>query len=379
MEIRKRGIEAYRRIQKAESRPGGDPGTVDSSGTGFPRRGREPEARETPGKLSQEKLDKIARFLILVGKEQAAEVLKHLDPSLVEAVATRIANIPTISPKEAEGILEEFRSVREVVKSPRGGKDVAKSILEAALGKERAGQILSRIEESERRPFSFLQDLTPRQIKYLLQKESPAIVSAILSYLEPAKISGVLTLLPPEVRVSVVKYMARPRKLDKEILLRVEEALRKRLHELGDTEVPEVDGVEVLAEILKHAPLEEEEKILKALKDQSPELVGKLEERLLTLDILEQIPDRELAGILRKFDDTEIALLLKGKPEEVKARIMKNISERRRQMVTDEYLRLGAVKRRDVEQVTKDFLGELRQLVRDGRVILTRDQKEYLM
>ncbi|AEJ61136.1 flagellar motor switch protein FliG [Spirochaeta thermophila DSM 6578] len=379
MEIRKRGIEAYRRIQKVEPRPGVDPGEADSSGTGFPRRGRRPEEREAPGKLSQEKLDKIARFLILVGKEQAAEVVKHLDPPLVEAVAARIANIPAISPREAHDILEEFRSVREVVKSPRGGKDVAKTILEAAFGEERAGRILSRIEEAERRPFSFLQDLTPRQIKYLLQKEAPAIVSAILSYLDPAKVSGVLTLLPPEVRVSVVKYIARPRKLDKEILLRVEEALRKRLHELGDTEVPEVDGVEVLAEILKHAPLEEEEKILKALKDRSPELVGKLEERLLTLDILEQIPDRELAGILRKFDDTEIALLLKGKPEEVKARIMRNISERRRQMVTDEYLRLGAVKRRDVEQVTKDFLGELRQLVREGRVILSRDQKEYLM
>lgn len=325
-----------------------------------------------------EKLSVIAKFLILIGEDKAAEILAHLDEPLVEAIATEIAKTPVIKPDEAHAVLDAFKlAVRDAAR-PRGGADVAFKILDQAFGPEKAKEMSSRLFEAGLyKPFSFLADVPASQIVLLLKKESPAVISAILPFLSPEKASKVLTGLDESTRIAAIKYMAKKRKLDADILERIELALRDKLHKMGDVKEEETDGINILTEILKHTPIEQEEELIARIRQQSPELADRLEEQLLTLDLIMQIPDRDLADLLREFDNDEIALFLKGKPEEYKARILKNLSERRRNLVSDEYLRLGGVKRSKVDKITCEFLGLLRQRIRDGKIILT-DSDDYI-
>ncbi|MEM5947929.1 FliG C-terminal domain-containing protein [Spirochaetia bacterium 38H-sp] len=327
------------------------------------------------GASREKKLALIARFLILVGEERAAEILSYLDEPLVEAIAREIAKTPVIKPEEAREVLASFNLAAREAAGPRGGADVAFKILEEAFGPEKARDMSTKLFEAGLyKPFSFLANIPASQIALLLKKESPAVISAILPFLPPAKASEVLVKLDNDVRIKAIKYMAQKRKLDADILERIELALRDRLHNMGDVSEQEINGMDILTEILKNTPIEKEEELLARLREQSPELAERLEERLLTLDLIMQIPDRELADLLREFDNDEIALFLKGKPEEYKSRILKNLSERRRNMVSDEYMRLGGVKRSKVDKITREFLGLLRQRVRDGKIILESDE-----
>lgn len=81
---------------------------------------------------------------------------------------------------------------------------------------------------------------------------------------------------------------------------------------------------------------------------------------------------------MRDYGDSEIALILKGKPEEIRQKLLANVSERRRVLIEDESLHLGTVKRSDVEKATKEFLKYLQEQVLEGKLILLTEPDVYV-
>jgi flagellar motor switch protein FliG len=82
--------------------------------------------------------------------------------------------------------------------------------------------------------------------------------------------------------------------------------------------------------------------------------------------------DRDLQDILRNMDDNEIAVLLKGKSEEIRKHLLSCVSERKRTSIIREEQILGAMLRRDVDRTTREFLENLRQKEKDGKIVLLR-------
>ncbi|MDR0451739.1 MAG: hypothetical protein LBH15_01690, partial [Treponema sp.] len=76
-----------------------------------------PEAPAGKKKEKESKYRRVAKFLILMGADQAARVLENLNEAQVEALSREIAQIRGITPDEADEVLEEFHSLLE--DSPR--------------------------------------------------------------------------------------------------------------------------------------------------------------------------------------------------------------------------------------------------------------------
>ena len=92
------------------------------------------DPREIKDNLRDKGYTKAARFLMLLGKEEAARVLKHLSASEVESIAYEIARVDRVDEKEAQKILEEFGCLaksKELVAT--GGLEQAKKLLLAAV------------------------------------------------------------------------------------------------------------------------------------------------------------------------------------------------------------------------------------------------------
>ena len=80
---------------------------------------------------------RVAKFLVIIGVDEAAKILPHLTEEQTEKIIPEIATIKSISPEEAEAVLEEFDSL--VVKArEEGGLDTARTILTKAYGSEKA-------------------------------------------------------------------------------------------------------------------------------------------------------------------------------------------------------------------------------------------------
>ena len=66
------------------------------------------DPREIKDNLRDKGYTKAARFLMLLGKEEAARVMKHLDEQEVAGITKEIAQVDKIESTEATKILEEF-------------------------------------------------------------------------------------------------------------------------------------------------------------------------------------------------------------------------------------------------------------------------------
>jgi len=317
---------------------------------------------------------KVAKFLLLIGKEEAGKVLRHFTEEEVEKIVQEIAEIKRVDPLEAEQLLKEFSYFKKQAPHPKGGLETARVILTKAFGEELGRAILTRsVPLEEQKLFSFLQDLDPPQLHHLLRSETPAVVAVLFPFLNAEGAAQLLELFDPEFRTQVIQRIARKEKVSREVLLRMEEALREKIHRLGSpVEEVEIDGKTALAEILKYMDVTQEQKILEKLEEEAPLVAEDLKDRLFTIDVLEDMEDRDLQKVLRSLSEKDIALLLKGKPESLRVRVLSNLSERRRLLVSEEYRYLGAVPKKEVDKGTKEFLETLKRMEAQGEIVIHR-------
>lgn len=360
-------------------RPGARPGAGSpKAGPAVPPRPPvdfEVEQTEALLKTGVPGIEKAAKFLLLLGQEEAAKVIRHMKPDEIERVSREIARIDRIDTIEANEILTEFGwLVRTQGASIEGGAETAQRMLAAAFGDDKARELLRKAVPESAKPFQFLNDFDPKELVALLRSESPEVMSVLLPYLEPRLASAVIVSLADPTRTEVVRRIARLEKVDPEVLRRMEEGIKGKIRRIGHSATEEVDGRSALANILRHVDTDLEETILDSLEEDNRDLSDSIRERLFTLDDILRVPDREVQKRLRDLSEREIALVLKGKSAALRDKIFQNVSQTRRLIIQEEYEILGAQRREDVEKATRDFLAWFKRRWEDGELSLEGDE-----
>lgn len=316
-------------------------------------------------------ISRAAKFLLLLGTDEAAKVLSHLAPAEIERVSKEILSIRKIDAIEANEVLAEFGwLVKTKGWALEGGPETAEKILSAAFGPERARQLLRKAAPETLKPFRFLNDFEAPELLLLLKEESIAVLALVLPYIEPKRASGLLQLLPEEKRIELVKRVAQLEKVNPEVLRRVEETLKDRIRRIGSVSGDEVDGKAALAGILRHVDPRLEARVLDALEEEDPEVSRSVRERLFTLEDVVRVPSRELQKALRDFQDRDLALILKGRNDDFREKILANVSKNRRELILDEYRLLGAVRREDADEAARELLSYLKHAWDAGDLVL---------
>ena len=111
-------------------------GNARSPGT---KRSRDPSIRGFIKETSRDAgYRKAAQFLMLLGKDEAARVLRHMSAEEVEGITREIARTQHIEEKEASKVLEEFGFIRETKDLiAQGGIEKAQEMLIASVGPRR--------------------------------------------------------------------------------------------------------------------------------------------------------------------------------------------------------------------------------------------------
>lgn len=320
-------------------------------------------------------LMKVAKFVLLLGKDEGLKVLQHLPEEEVEQICLAMSGIESIQKDEAQQILQEFGVLRTQPENTElnGGLTTARGFLEGAFGQEKASEIIKKVvPEDLPGPFDFLEAVELPQLLHLLKGESSLVLSVVLSQLAPEKVAQILKTMDPAESIDVVKRIARMNKVDKIVLDTTSQNLKNKLSEQGHWESQSIDGTGKLAEILKHLDQGSEKRILQDMADYDPDLEKELKERLFTMDDLFLLRDRDLQGALQEISEKEIAMLLRDKSKELKDLILDNLSTRKKQLVNEEDLLLGPVRKSDVESLTGEFIHNIRNKVEQGEYLVLR-------
>lgn len=370
-------IDAYKAVSDKKS----DKGSETEKTAGTPNLN---DSGERTGflKLTKEKANytKIAKFLLLLGKDEAVKVMKHLSPEEVEKVSKEISHTKRVDRVEAEQILKEFGFDKEK-QAVRvcGGADAAADILTRAFGKKESERLLRKaVPEAVSGPFSFLNDLEFDQLIMLLKEESAQVIALVLRYLDPALSSKVINAIDKRLSTDIIKRIAKGGSVSVDVINGMEESLKEKIRNQGKVESSKIDGPSALAGILKFMNIEDEQKILESLSEENADMGRNIKEKLFTIDMVLHIDKNDLQQILNEMSERDIVLLLRTVDEEVKNKIRSSISTGRLILIDEEEVIVGSVKKSDAEKQLKDFLSILRKKEQEGAFIVIREEDQYI-
>ena len=320
-------------------------------------------------------LREIAGFLLLMGTDEASKILTLLPEDLVEKISLEISRIKVLQPDESREIIARFHlAATEEKRRLRGGKQFAQELLEKSLGETRAAEILDRIiVPASFDQLDFLNELEPAQLKHLLAEEPPRLIGIILSHLEPKLGADLLQSIPSEIKPQIIQTMRDRVRLSQETLHSIVKSLKKKIRRIGTHQSEVLDGAQIVADILRNMNASAEREILEELGIEAPDIQAQIRERLFTIEQVLHIRDSDFQRILAEMSDDEIALLMKGKNEEIRLRFLNSVSSQRAIAISETYHFMGPVPRKDVDETNTKFIGRIRVLDEKGEIIIYRD------
>ena len=322
---------------------------------------------------------RVAKFLLLIGIDEAAKIIPHLSPEQTEKIIPEIASIRSVDPDEATVILAEFENLVQRSRED-GGVTTAKAILVKAFGQERAEQMLEKsVPFHKGKPFEYMQEMEGERVFFLLKEESSAVQALVLSQLKPKVAADVINKMELDAKTEVVRRLANLKKIDPEVLRRVDQAMSEKVKTANTSKSDSIDGRGALADILKKMSPDSEKNILTMLSDTDPDLGVDLRQRLFTVDDVLNCDDRVMQEKLHQMSETEIAYLVAGKSQDFRDKIFKNISKGRGDIVLEEEQIHKPMLKKDCETVTAEFFSFLRRKWEVGELrIIGRDDEQYV-
>ena len=324
------------------------------------------EYEEYPAKM------KAAVLLACLGPDIAGKILSSLSEDEVEQVTLDISSLGAIDPELRMRVIDEFYEM-SVAKQymTQGGVEFARDLLEKAFGTDRALEVLTKLQSSlQEVPFEFLTRADPAQITGFIQDEHPQTISLILAHLDTEVSAMILSALANDVQADVVMRIATMDRTPPEIVREVERVLERKMASIFSQGFTFASGVKEVAEIMNRIDRNAEKTIMADLEERDPELADEIARLMFTFDDVVYVDDTGVQRVLRDVESKDLALALKTANDEVKEKILKNMSSRAREMIEEEMEFMGPVRLKNVEEAQQKVVAIIRRLEDSGDLII---------
>lgn len=315
---------------------------------------------------------KAAVLVLTLGVEAASQIFKQLEDEEIEMISSEITRMKNVSAKASAAVIEEFKQMaraQEYMSS--GGIRYAQEVLEKALGKTKASEILERLQGLKGAScFTALKQVDPRFLLDSVRSEHPQTIAVVLSHLDPKISACVLAGLPQEIRADVVMRIANMDKTSPDVIGEIEQILNHRLSSVVNQEVSISGGIKQVAGILNSMDRNSERAVFQVLQGSDPSMAEEIRKLMFTFDDVILVDDRGIQRVLKEVEQRELALAMKAAGPEVAEKIFKNMSERAGGLLKEEIEYLGPVKLRDVESAQQKIVGIVRRLDEAGEIIV---------
>ena len=116
-----------------------------------------------------------------------------------------------------------------------------------------------------------------------------------------------------------------------------------------------------------------EKNVIEMLEEETPQLAEDVRSLMFVFEDIVNLDDRAIQRILREVDTKDLALSLKGAREDVKDKILRNMSERAQAILLEDMEYMGPVRAREVQEVQSKIVGIIRMLEQNGELVIVRD------
>ncbi|QEL13328.1 FliG C-terminal domain-containing protein [Limnoglobus roseus] len=296
------------------------------------------------------------------------QLLSRMGPTAERLRANLLTNAAPASPADLDTALTEFFDLHRIL--GRGYLPGA-----AAAGEYRPVAQSSdtvSLQAAPDDPIEELKKLSTDRLIRALEGEPPSAIALILTCLEPTVAGQVMKGMPAEVRADIAMRYSQPGPRNFALVNQIAKAVAEKGNGLIDqpTEAVGADRIADLAAMLRGLPRAERLAVLQKIEAADRDLADSVKAKLFRFSDLNKIEDRPLQQMLTQLNLRTIATALKGADEAVAAKIVKNISARTRELLTEEMEMIGNVSQAKNKEAQDEILAVLRQYEEEGKVSL---------
>ncbi|MGH7223128.1 MAG: FliG C-terminal domain-containing protein [Gemmataceae bacterium] len=221
-------------------------------------------------------------------------------------------------------------------------------------------------------PVRALNVLPPELLATVLQDEQAHTISLVLNALDGEKAGEVLRQLTPEMRRDVSVRLSRLTSSPPELLARVARALVEKARPLAGKR-SDISGdarYEKMANMFRCLEKTERMEVLTALEENEPETALRIKSLLYQFEDLLRIHDRSMQKLLSEIDSKTLSVALKGANQEISEKVLRNLSKRARESLSEEMEFLGMVPIAQVREAQKALVDLIQRLDQAGELLM---------
>ena len=315
---------------------------------------------------------KSAILMMLLGEEEASEILKNLGPKEVQHLGSAMYSVQGLDQDTVNRVLDEFLDIiKEQTSLGLGAGNYIRNVLMKALGEDKAQSVLSRITPSSSdRPIEILDWMDARAISELIVDEHPQIIALIISYLDFSMGADVLNLLPDDLQPEIIRRIATLETVQPDALRELEDVMQRKFKANTTLRASQVGGVKAAAKIMNFTNQNMEARIMKNIGKDDKILMQSIQESMFVFETLIMSDDKSLQTLLRNVEAELIVLALKGADEALRDKLFSCMSSRAAANIMDEMEALGPVRLAEVQDAQKQVIAVARRLSDEGTIVL---------
>ena len=330
-----------------------------------------PELREELEALTG--TERAAVLMLLLGEQQAAEIIRYLTPKEVQALGGAMVSVADLSQAAVNVVLDDFVAMlKKQTNLGLGTGDYVEKVLRRALGEDKAASVLSRIMPGQgNKGLEILKWMDARSIAEMIRLEHPQVVAIILSVLEYDVAADVLNYLSPESRPEIIQRVASLETVQPSAMEELESIMKKQFSSSSSSKSSSFGGIKAASKIMNFVKVDLESQIMTQLTKLDAELTQKIQDNMFTFENLSAVDNRAIQTLMRNVEPDMLMTALKGAQEYVKEKFFDNMSARARVMFIDEMESKGPLRITDVEEAQKAIMRIARKLSDKGELVLS--------
>ncbi len=321
-----------------------------------------------------------AILMLALDEDSAAEVFKFLSPKEIQQLSMEMADMGQVSHEDMQQVMLEFhRETEEFIALNLNSSDHIRSVLTKALGSERATSIIEDILESSGSSSGIdsLNLMEASMVAELIRDEHPQIIATILVHLERHQAADILELFDDKLRNDVVLRIATFSGVQPAALQELTEVLSGML-DGQNLKRSKMGGVRTAAEILNLMNSALEETAIERVRAHSEYLAHKIIDEMFLFENLMDLDDRSIQLVLKEIDTNSLVVALKGAPEGLMEKFLRNMSRRAADLMREDMEARGPIRVSQVEAEQKAILQVVRRLADSGEIVLSGGDDTYV-
>lgn len=315
-------------------------------------------------------IQRAAMLMLALGRDHGKAIWEQLSVDEIKELSSAMSQLGRVPSSVVEHLLVSFSGEVSSMASLHGSYETTERLLGGILAPDKVKEIMEDIRgPSGRTMWDKLSNVSESVLAAYLKNEYPQTVAVILSKLGSDHAARVLSELPRELATDVIMRMLRMDTVQKEVIVEVETTLRNEFMS-NLSRAQRRDPHESMADIFNALDRTTEELMLTALDERAPESAERIRSLMFTFEDLAGLLPTAIGVIVRNADKRQMAMALKGAPEEMRQLFFSTMTERAAKLMREEMSSMGPVRARDCEEAQSALVRLAKSLADKGEIVL---------